>query len=314
VQFADRLITAVRRVGNPILVGIDPRTEDLPKGFLDRFPEDRAGVAEAIRAFGRDVIDAVAGAVPGVKLQAAFYEMYGPEGVAALHETASYAKEHGLIVILDGKRNDIGSTAEAYARAYLGKVPVGDRFEPSWQADAVTVNPYLGGDGVLPFVKVAARENKGVFVLVRTSNATAGEFQDLVANGRPVYRHVADHLARWAADRQGESGYSLVGAVVGATYPEQLAELRGALPGVLFLVPGYGAQGGSAADVAAAFDDHGLGAVINSSRGLTFAYKRPDLARFGADWQGAVREAVREMVDDLALNTTSGRLRNTPEG
>jgi orotidine-5'-phosphate decarboxylase len=313
VQFADRLITAVRRVGNPVLVGIDPRTEDLPQGFLDRFPEDRAGVAEAIRIFGCDVVDAVAGVVPGVKLQAAFYEMYGPEGVAALHATARHAKEHGLIVILDGKRNDIGSSAEAYARAYLGKVPVGDRFEPSWQADAVTVNPYLGGDGVTPFVKVAARENKGVFVLVRTSNATAGEFQDLIANGRPVYRHVADHLARWAADRQGESGYSLVGAVVGATYPEQLAELRGALPGVLFLVPGYGAQGGSAADVAAAFDDHGLGAVINSSRGLTFAYKRPDLARFGADCQGAIREAVQEMVADLALNTTSGRLRNAPE-
>jgi orotidine-5'-phosphate decarboxylase len=312
VQFADRLITAVRRVGNPILVGIDPRVQDLPPGFLDGFPADRGGVAEALGAFGRGVIDAVKAEVAAVKFQAAFYEMYGPEGFNALHQSARYAKENGLIVIIDGKRNDIGSTAEAYARAYLGKVPVGDALEASWQADALTVNPYLGSDGIEPFVKLAARENKGIFVLVRTSNASAGEFQDLVADGRPVYRHVADHLARWAADHKGASGYSFVGAVVGATYPEQLAELRDALPGVLFLVPGYGAQGGSAADVASAFDDDGLGAVVNSSRGLTFAYQRPEFARFGGDWQRAIQEAVREMVDDLALNTTSGRLRVEP--
>jgi orotidine-5'-phosphate decarboxylase len=173
----------------------------------------------------------------------------------------------------------------------------------------LTVNPYLGSDGITPFVRVAARENKGVFVLVRTSNASAGELQDLVAGGKPVYRHVADHLGRWAADHVGESGYSLVGAVVGATYPEQLAELREALPGILFLVPGFGAQGAAAADVAAAFRDDGLGAIVNSSRGLTFAYRRPAFARFGSDWQGAIQQAVREMVDDLALNTSSGRLR-----
>jgi orotidine-5'-phosphate decarboxylase len=309
VHFADRLIAAVRRVGNPVVVGIDPRPEDLPTGFLDRFAGDRAGVAEALRVFGCGVVDVASTSVAAVKFQAAFYEAFGPEGVAAMHATAGYASQRGLIVLIDGKRNDIGSSAEAYARAYLGKVPVGGSFEPSWQADAMTVNPYLGSDGVLPFAKVAAREHKGAFVLVRTSNASAFEFQDLVADGRPLYRHVADRLARWAAPLRGESGYSLLGAVVGATYPAQLAELREALPGVFFLVPGYGTQGGSAADVAAAFDAEGLGAIINNSRGLTFAYRLPAFARFGADWQAAIAEAVREMSDDLAANTPSGRLR-----
>src|SRR3954469_9607789 len=255
LHFADRLIEAVRRAGNPVLVGIDPRPEDLPPGFLAKFPgASRAATAGALRAFGEGVVDVVAPRVAAVKFQAAYYEAFGPEGLSALHDTAAHARSRGLIVLIDGKRNDIGSTAEAYARAYLGKIPVGGRFEPSWYADALTVNPYLGSDGVAPFVKVAARENKGLFVLVRTSNASAGEFQDLVAAGKPVYRHVADRLAQWAAAHRGESGYSLLGAVVGATYPEQLAELRAALPGVLFLVPGYGTQGGSSKDVAPAFD------------------------------------------------------------
>jgi orotidine-5'-phosphate decarboxylase len=310
VQFADRLITAVRRVRNPVLVGIDPRPEDLPAGFLDRFPGDWSGIAAALEAFGRGVVDVVAPLVAAIKFQAAFYEAYGPEGVAALHATVRHARQSGLIVLLDGKRNDIGSTAEAYARAYLGKVPVGDRFEPAWNADALTVNPYLGSDGIAPFVKVAAREEKGLFILVRTSNASAGEFQDLVANGRPLYRHVAERLAQWAAPHRGESGYSLVGAVVGATYPLQLAELRAELPGVLFLVPGYGTQGGSAQDVAGAFDADGLGALINNSRGLTFAYARPAFqARFGDGWQRAIEQAVQEMIDDLAQNTSAGGLR-----
>jgi len=310
VQFADRLITAIRRVGNPVLVGIDPRPEDLPEGFLDQFPGDRAGVARALEEFGRAVVDLVAPLVPAVKFQAAFYEAYGPEGVAALHATAHHAKEQGLIVLIDGKRNDIGSTAEAYARAYLGKVPIGDRFEAPWQADALTVNPYLGTDGIAPFVKVAARENKGLFVLVRTSNPSAGDFQDLLSDGKPIYRHVADRLAQWAAPQRGESGYSLVGAVVGATYPQQLTELRAALPGVLFLVPGYGTQGGSARDVAAAFEADGLGAIVNSSRGLTFAYQRPAYRhQFGEDWRAAIVQAVRDMIDDLAENTPAGVLK-----
>lgn len=311
MHFVDRLFTAVRRVGNPVLVGIDPRPEELPPGFLDRFADDRAGIAEALRRFGEEVLDVVALLVPAVKFQSAFYEAYGPLGVAALHASVEAAHARGLIVILDGKRNDIGSTAEAYARGYLGKVPVAGRYEATWQADALTVNPYLGSDGVLPFVKVAAREQKGVFVLVRTSNASAVEFQDLVAEGRPLYRHVADRLRQWAAPYRGESGYSLAGAVVGATYPGQLAELRAALPEIPLLVPGYGTQGGTARDVAAAFDDRGLGALINNSRGITHAYERPAYrARFAQNWQAAVEQAVRDMVDDLAANTQAGRLRS----
>ncbi len=312
MHFADLLVTAIRRTGNPVCVGIDPRPEDLPIGFLEGFAGDRAGVASALGQFGRDVVEVVAPLVPAVKFQMAFYEAYGPEGVWALHTTAAHARRMGLIVLMDGKRNDIGSTAEAYARAYLGKVPVGDRFEPAWDVDALTTNPYLGSDGISPFVKVAAREGKGLFVLVRTSNASAGEFQDLVADGRPLYRHVADRLAAWAAPHRGDSGYSLVGGVIGATYPAQLAELRQALPGVFFLVPGYGTQGGSATDVAPAFDDQGLGALINNSRGISFAYRKPAfLARFGDDWKAAVAQAVLDMSDDLAAHSNSDRLRRT---
>jgi len=310
VHFADSLMAAIRRVGNPVCVGIDPRPEDLPDGFLDGFAGNRPGVALALEAFGRAVVEVVAPLVPAVKFQAAFYEAYGPEGVAALHATSNLAKAAGLIVLMDGKRNDIGSTAEAYARGYLGKVPVGDRFEPSWDVDAVTVNPYLGSDGINPFIKVAAREGKGIFSLVRTSNASARDFQDLICDGKPLYRHVADRLAAWGLPHRGESGYSFVGAVVGATYPAELAELRKALPGVPFLVPGYGTQGGSASDVAPAFDEAGLGALINNSRGITFAYRKPAaVARFGDDWKAAIAQAVREMVDDLAAHSPAARLR-----
>jgi orotidine-5'-phosphate decarboxylase len=309
VHFADRLFKAIRRVGNPVVVGIDPRPEELPTGFLERFPGDSNGVAQALLAFGRDVLDVVAPLVAVVKFQSAFYEAYGPTGFAALHATAAIAHEKGLIVIIDGKRNDIGSTAEAYARGYLGKVPIAGSFERSWQADAITVNPYLGSDGITPFVKVAAREHKGVFVLVRTSNSSAGDFQDLLFDGKPLYRHVGDRLARWAQGHVGEEGYSLVGAVVGATYPEQLAELRESLPGIVLLVPGYGTQGGSAQHVSAAFDENGMGALINNSRGITFAYERPAYrARFGGDWQSAIAQAVRDMIDDLATNSRAGRL------
>jgi orotidine-5'-phosphate decarboxylase len=310
VHFVDRLFTAIRRVGNPVVVGIDPRPDELPGGFLDRFPADRAGISEAMHRFGRDVIDVVAPLVAAVKFQCAFYEAFGPEGVAALHATASYAHDRNLIVIIDGKRNDIGSTAEAYARGYLGKVPVGGSFEPSWQADALTVNPFFGTDGIAPFIKVAAREHKGLFILVRTSNASAGELQDLVCDGKPLYRHVAARLARWAEPHRGDQGYSSVGAVVGATCPEQLAELRQALPGILFLVPGYGTQGGTARDIAAAFDENGLGALVNNSRGITFAYERPAYhARFGANWQSAISQAVEDTIDDLAAHTNAGRLK-----
>ena len=311
--FIERLFAAVRRAQNPVVVGIDPRPEELPPGFLDRFPETCQGTADALRQFGVDVIDVVAPMVPAVKFQSAFYEAYGPAGIAALHASVEVARSKGLIVLVDGKRNDIGSTAEAYARAYLGKIPVGGRYEPAWSADALTVNPYLGSDGVLPFVRIAAREHKGVFVLVRTSNPSAGEFQDLVADGRPLYRHVAARLRKWAEPSIAGSGYSFVGAVVGATYPWQLAELRAELPGVPFLVPGYGSQGATSKDVASAFDANGLGALINNSRGVTGAHGRAVYReRFGDRWQGAVEQAVRDMIEDLAANTNAGRLRGGP--
>ncbi|WP_255376999.1 orotidine-5'-phosphate decarboxylase [Planctomyces sp. SH-PL62] len=304
------MVQAVRRKGNPVIVGIDPRPEELPPGFLERFPGTRSGVADALREFGCEVVDVVAPLVPLIKFQSAFYEAYGPEGVAALHATVEHARKRDVLVIFDGKRNDIGSTAEAYARAYLGKTPVGEAFETSWDVDAMTINPYLGSDGIDPFVKIAAREHKGVFVLVRTSNASAREFQDLVCDGRPVYRHVADRLKQWGKGRQGAEGYNLVGAVVGATYPAELAELREELPGVLFLVPGYGAQGGTSKDIAAGFDPNGQGALVNNSRGVTFAYNKPAFrGEPGADWRRAVERAVLEMVDDLAQNTPAGRLR-----
>ena len=310
MHFVDRLFEAMQRAGNPVCVGIDPRPDELPARFLERFPANRDGVTQALQRFGCDVIDVVAPLVAAVKFQSAFYEAYGPSGVAAMNSSAAYAHERGLVVIIDGKRNDIGSTAEAYARGYLGKVAIGQDYEAAWQADAMTVNPYLGSDGVFPFIKVAAREKKGVFVLVRTSNNSAGEFQDLIADGKPVYRHIADRLLKWAEPHRGERGYSLVGAVVGATYPEQLAELREALPGVPLLVPGYGSQGATGRDVAGAFDSEGFGAVINNSRGITFAYQRAAYrTRFGDDWQAAVDQAVHDMIDDLAANTSAGRLR-----
>lgn len=307
--FGRKLADAVRRVGNPVVAGIDPRADSLPPGFLGRFAASLEGQAEAFRAFGREVLDVVAPLVPAVKFQAAFYEALGPAGMAALGDSVAHAREKGLLVILDGKRNDIGSTAEAYAQAYLGEVEAGGGRVAPWDANALTINAYLGGDGVEPFCKTAAGRDRGLFALVRTSNPSARDLQDLVADGKPIYRHVAEAVRRWGEPYRDESGYSLLGAVVGATYPEQLAELREALPGVIFLVPGYGAQGGTARDVASAFDADGLGAVVNNSRGLTFAYLRKDLASL--PWQRAIEVATRAMIDDLAVNTPAGRLRAT---
>jgi orotidine-5'-phosphate decarboxylase len=240
----------------------------------------------------------------------AFYEVLGPEGLLALQDSVRYARARGLIVIIDGKRNDIGTTAKAYANAYLGEVELHGKTVAPWDADAITINPYLGSDGIRPFTEVAEARGRGLFVLIKTSNPSAGELQDVCADGRPIFQHVAELVESWAEPYRDESGYSLLGAVVGATYPEQLAELRSALPGIFFLVPGYGTQGGTAADVAGAFDGEGLGAIVNNSRGLTFAYLREDLAgRHGSNWQRAIEAATREMIDDLAANTPAGKLR-----
>ena len=308
--FPERLAAAMRRCGTPTLVGIDPRPDWLPEPLLARFPAGVAGTAAAVQAFDAAVLDVVAPLVPAVKFQAAFYERLGVQGIAALAAGIRDAQGKGLIVLVDGKRNDIGSTAVAYAEAYLGRIESrGEAAEP-WGADALTINPYLGRDGIAPFVEVAAHEGRGVFVLVRTSNPSAGDFQDLVCEGKPLYRHVAERVAEWAAPHRDGSGYSLLGAVVGATYPEQLAELRETMPGVPLLVPGYGSQGGTARDVAAAFAADGLGALINNSRGLVFAYRQPAYRdRFGGDWQRAIEQATRDMIEDLAAHTPAGRLR-----
>ncbi len=280
-----------------MLVGLDPRAESLPAGILaDRKNDSLDETAAAYGRFCREVIDVVAPLVPAVKPQAAFFEQLGPAGMAVLGDVIAYAQQHGLLVILDGKRNDIGSTATAYAQGMLGS-----EGQSPWGADALTVSPYLGEDSLQPFVDVAQQRGAGIFVLVKTSNPGGGMLQDLVADGRPVYRHVAEYVEREAAKTAAGCGYGAVGAVVGATYPAQLAELRAAMPHTWFLVPGFGSQGGTARDVAAAFDAQGCGAVVNNSRGIIFAHAaKPYAERFGhARWQQAVEAATQDMIEQL---------------
>jgi orotidine-5'-phosphate decarboxylase len=303
MHFADRLIAAVRQKKNPVVVGLDPRADSLPPGFYRG--DDLAASAAAFNLFCNDVIDVVAPLVPAVKLQAAFFEQLGSSGMIALECVIQYAASNGLIVILDGKRNDIGSTAEAYAAAYLGPGATSP-----WGCDALTVSPYLGDDSLAPFVEAAKTRSAGIFVLVKTSNPGGKRFQDIVADGRPLYRHVAEHVESLASQTASTSGYGLVGAVVGATYPRQLEELRQQMPHTWFLIPGYGAQGGTAKDCAAAFDQHGLGAIVNNSRGIIFAHTRPEYKdRFGpVKWQAAVEAATRDMIEQLRAETAASRL------
>jgi len=300
-SFPSRLAAAVRARRTPVLVGLDPRLESLPAALRNGAGSEAAAYGE----FCRGVIDVVAPLVPAVKPQAAFFEQLGPAGMQALHQVIAYARSRGLLVILDGKRNDIGSTAQGYAEGYLG--PPG---ASAWGCDALTVSPYLGDDSLTPFVETAQARGAGLFVLVKTSNPGGGRFQDLVAEGRPLYRHVAEYVESLAAGTRGQQEYGLVGAVVGATYPAQLAELRQAMPHTWFLIPGYGAQGGTAQDCAAAFDARGTGAIINSSRAIIFAHARPPYKeRFGESrWQAAVEAATRDMIDELRAATPAGRL------
>ena len=305
-NFSDRLYDSVRRAKNPIVVGLDPRIEKLPNGLIASETAPNAEQAAAgFSLFCRGVIDVVASLVPAVKPQAAFFEQLGPAGMTALAETIAYARGKGLLVILDGKRNDIGSTAEAYAKAYLGAPPAS-----IWGADALTVSPYLGDDSLQPFVDQATSCEAGIFVLVKTSNPGGRTFQDLVSDGRHVYEYVADQVENLALKSLGECNYGVVGAVVGATYPAQLASLRAAIRHGWFLVPGFGTQGGSAQDVAAAFDENGFGAVINSSRAIIFAHQRPEYKdNFGDNrWQEAVEAATCDMIDQLYAETPASRL------
>lgn len=283
--FSDRLTDAVRRKG-PLCVGIDPRWESLPKAIRDTYADrGPAGIAKAFEVFGARVLDLTHDFAGVVKPQAAFFELAGPDGMQSLQTLIQRAREMGFVTILDAKRGDIASTATAYADAAFGE---------TWNADSLTINPYLGRDAVEPFLAAAKAAERGVFVLVRTSNPGAGLFQDLLCDGRPVYRHVAAEVVKWNAATIGESGLGDVGAVVGATHPKELAELRAAMPGVWFLVPGYGAQGGTAADVKAAYLPNGLGAVVNSSRGVTFPFKPDD-----PDWESKIVAAAKKAQEEL---------------
>jgi len=283
MSFSQLLSEAIRKKGNPVLVGLDPRFDSLPMSCRS---DD---VADSFERFCKSVIDVAAPLVPAVKPQAAFFEQYGPAGMTALRNVIRYARQKGLLVIFDGKRNDIGSTAEAYAAGILG-------VESAWGADALTVSPYLGGDSIEPFVKIAVQRGAGVYVLVKTSNPGGKMFQDLVIDGKPMYRLVAEYVERLAQQTSGS-----VGAVVGATWTEQLAELRHVMPTAPFLVPGYGAQGGTAKDVAQTFHADGSGALINNSRGIIFAHlKEPFKSQFGESrWQDAVEAETKQMIEEL---------------
>jgi orotidine-5'-phosphate decarboxylase len=295
-HFADRLASAIRARGTPLCVGLDPRWEALPQEFRSRHGAATLGaVAAAFEEFCDRVVDLVAPLVPVIKPQSAFFEACGPEGLAALQRIIRRARQAGLLVILDGKRNDIASTAEAYADAAFAGMRFGGTPLAVWEADALTVNPYLGRDAVEPFLQSARRSNCGVFVLVRTSNPGAGQFQDLVCGGRPLFLHVAEAVESWAQENLGCSGFGDVGAVVGATYPEELEAIRRVVPHGFFLIPGFGAQGGTAADTCSAFRADGLGAVVNSSRAITGAFEPGDGA-----WESKIEEATREAAAALA--------------
>ena len=320
-HFADRVCDAVDSKGSPVVVGLDPRVEMLPTHLLwdswAKFGNTPRAVAEAFWRFNRGIIDAVHDVVPAVKPQLAFYERYGIAGLVAYARTAIYASKLGLLVVADGKRNDIGSTASAYAEAFLGVpkwrdwpvagdfVDFGDFSDFSdlahFGADALTVNPFLGHDGVKPFIEWAGQSGRGVFVLVRTSNPSAADVQDLLVDGRPLYEHIGALVESWGESSRGENGYSCVGAVVGATWPQQAARLRDLMPNTLFLVPGYGAQGATAADVARCFDERGGGALVNASRSIIFAWcSKPYAERYSESSYGAAaREAAHRMGDAI---------------
>lgn len=307
-HYIERLHAAIRRTRTSALVGLDPRFDQLPPSIVSaakqRGSTDRAIQATAFEEFCCRIIDVVAPLVPAVKPQAAFFEELGPEGCVALGNVMRHARRAGLVVICDAKRGDIGSTAEAYARGYLAGA---DPNAAAWAADALTINPYLGRDTLEPFIKVAVERGAGLYVLVRTSNPGAGTLQDRKTDGVPLYRHVAGmieelSLATLCSSSAPGDDFGCVGAVVGATYPQELSALREVMPHVPLLVPGYGAQGGSASDVAAAFRTNGFGALINSSRAINFAHTRePYRSQFGADrWEEAVAAATRDMITELS--------------
>ena len=299
----NKLIEKIRKTNTPIVVGLDPMLNYIPKHIQEKafveFGETLEGAAEAIWQFNKEIVDKTYDLIPAVKPQIAMYEQFGLPGLAAFKKTVDYCKEKGLVVIGDIKRGDIGSTSAAYAVGHIGKVKVGSKTYAPFDEDFVTVNPYLGSDGVNPFLDVCKEEKKGIFVLVKTSNPSSGEFQDQKINGRPLYELVGEKVAAWGSEVMGDE-YSYVGAVVGATYPEMGKVLRKVMPKAYILVPGYGAQGGKGKDLVHFFNEDGLGAIVNSSRGIIAAYKQEQYAKFGAENFGdASRAAVETMIADI---------------
>lgn len=305
----NKLIEKIQKTNAPIVVGLDPMMNYIPehiqkKAFLE-LGETLEGAAEAIWQYNKGIVDAVSDLVPAVKPQIAMYEQFGIPGLIAYKKTVEYCKSKDLVVIGDIKRGDIGSTSAAYAVGHLGQVQVGSKKYAGFDEDFATVNPYLGSDGVKPFMDVCKEEKKGIFVLVKTSNPSSGEFQDRVIDGRPLYELVGEKVAQWGDELMGD-GYSYVGAVVGATYPEMGKVLRKIMPKTFILVPGYGAQGGKGADLVHFFNEDGLGAIVNSSRGIIAAYKQEKYKEFGAEnYADASRAAVKDMIADI-----SGALEN----
>lgn len=300
----NKLITKIQQTGAPIVVGLDPMMKFVPrqiqKAAYAEYGETLEGAAEAIWQYNKGIVDAIYDLIPAVKPQIAMYEQFGIPGIIAFKKTVDYCKEKGLVVIGDVKRGDIGSTSEAYAVGHLGKVQVGEKFYYGFDEDFATVNPYLGSDGVKPFIKVCQEEKKGIFVLVKTSNPSSGELQDKLVDGRPIYELVGEQVAAWGQECMGD-GYSYIGAVVGATYPEQGRVLRKVMPKAFILVPGYGAQGGRGADLVHFFNEDGLGAIVNSSRGIIAAYQQEKYASYGAEnYADASRAAVLDMREDIA--------------
>lgn len=299
----NKLVENIKKKGAPIVVGLDPMLDYVPsqvknKAFQE-FGETLEGAAEAIWQFNKAIVDQTCDLIPAVKPQIAMYEQFGIPGLAVFKKTVDYCKEKGLVVIGDIKRGDIGSTSAAYAVGHLGQVQVGSKSYRPFDEDFVTVNPYLGSDGVNPFLEVCREEKKGVFVLVKTSNPSSGEFQDRLVDGKPLCELVGEKVAAWGEELMGDE-YSYVGAVVGATYPEMGKILRKVMPKAYILVPAYGAQGGKGKDLAHFFNEDGLGAVVNSSRGIIVAYKQEKYAKYGEEaFAEASRAAVEDMIDDI---------------
>ncbi|MBO5470591.1 MAG: orotidine-5'-phosphate decarboxylase [Lachnospiraceae bacterium] len=297
------LVEKISTLNAPVVVGLDPMLgyvpEHVQKKAFEEYGESLEGAAEAIWQFNKAIVDATYDLIPAVKPQIAMYEQFGVPGLAAFAKTCEYCKSKGLVVIGDIKRGDIGSTSGAYATGHLGKVTVGSKQYSGFSEDFVTVNPYLGSDGVKPFIDVCKEENKGIFVLVKTSNPSSGEFQDQLVDGTPLYELVARKVNEWGEECMGDV-YSNVGCVIGATYPEMGKTLRKLMPKTYILVPGYGAQGGKAEDLVHYFNADGLGAIVNSSRGIIAAYKQEKYAKFGAEnFADASRQAVIDMVEDI---------------